>query len=502
MRDSGLGIDIGTTSVKAIISDRESNILFEASRSHDLISLRAGYAEENTLDWERNILSLLTEIAQNFDTSRLTGVCFSGMVPTMIFLDSEGRPLYNSVQQNDARAVDEIDEWKGKLNEDEYFARTGNTINQQVLFPKITWFRKHHPEILEKAAALLGSYNYGAYLLTGRLSVDTNWALESGMWLVREKRWDGDLVRMAGISESLLPEVRESCDVIGYTTADVQTRTGFPAGIPVTAGIADHVASAFSTGVRDEGDLLLKIGGAGDILYATKSLALNKRLFIDYHPIEGTYLLNGCMASSGSIVKWLMEIMGLDDFDRITPESAKLPPGSDGLILLPYFLGEKTPIFDVKARGVFFGLNLSHTRAHMFRAVLEAVAFGFLHHVETLREGGCEVKRVFLSNGGARSPLWKEIVLDVIGRPGTYIANHPGSSMGAAFIAMKSAGADPDWTALDRFIEKGIELGFSRENHRKYQGYYAMYRKLYETLKPRFAELADLNSEEISRGKT
>jgi len=501
MRDSGLGIDIGTTSVKAIISDRESNILFEASRSHDLISLQAGYAEENVLDWKRNVFSLLSEIAQKYDTSRLAGICFSGMVPTMIFLDSDGRPLYNSVQQNDARAVDEIDEWKGRLDEDEYFARTGNTINQQVLFPKISWFRKHHPEILNKAVSLLGSYNYGAYLLTGQLSVDTNWALESGMWLIREKQWDSGLIRMVGIPESLLPVVHESCDVIGYTTEAVQTQTGFPAGIPVTAGIADHVASAFSTGVRDEGDLLLKIGGAGDILYATKSLSLNRKLFIDYHPVEGTYLLNGCMASSGSIVKWLMEIMGLDDFDRITPESAKLSPGSDGLILLPYFLGEKTPIFDVKARGVFFGLNLSHTRAHLFRAVLEAVAFGFLHHVETLKDGGCEVRKVFLSNGGARSPLWKEIVLDVIGRPGTYIANHPGSSMGAAFVAMNGAGIDPEWMALDRFLEKGNELDFSSENHKKYQGYYAMYRKLYENLKPMFAELADLTREESSHEK-
>jgi xylulokinase len=492
MRDTALGIDIGTTSVKAVIADREGNVLFESSRPHDLVSTQAGYAEEDPAIWKEGVFALLREIGSTFDTSRIAGICFSGMVPTLIFLDGEGRPLYNSVQQNDARAVAEIDEWKNRLDEDSYFALTGNTVNQQVLFPKISWFRTHHPEVVAKAGAILGSYNYGAYLLTDELSVDTNWALESGMWRIREKSWDVAVLKAAGVPERLLPHVHESCDVVGATTERVRSRTGFPAGIPVVAGIADHVASAFSTGVREEGDLLLKLGGAGDILYATKALNLNRKLFIDYHPFEGTYLLNGCMASSGSIVKWLMGIMGLENFDRITPEAAKLPPGSEGLVLLPYFLGEKTPIFDVKARGLYFGLNLSHTRAHLFRAVLEAVAFGFMHHIETLRSGGCEVRRVFLSNGGARSPLWKEIVLDTIGHSGTYIADHPGSSMGAAFVALHGVGADPQWAALERFLERGSLIDYSPERHAKYEGYYALYRKLYETVKPLYAELADL----------
>jgi len=496
MRDAGLGFDIGTTSVKATISDINGEIVYETSRSHDLLSPHAGYAEENPADWVRNIYAILAEIANTFDTSRISGICISGMVPTLILLDSDGSPLYNSIQQNDARAVEEIKEWKNKLDEDKYFALTGNTINQQVLFPKISWIRKHYPQIWERTHSILGSYNYATYILTGMLSLDENWALESGMWCVREKCWDSNILNLAELKETYFPSVKKSFDVVGYTTPKIKSMTGFPDGIPVTAGVADHVSSAFSTGVQEEGDLLLKIGGAGDILYATKSLSLNRKLFIDYHPIEGTYLLNGCMASSGSLVKWLMEIMRLPNFDSITPKAEQLPPGSEGLILLPYFLGEKTPIFDTEARGVYFGLNLSHAQAHLFRAVLEAVAFGFEHHVETLQESNHEIKRIFLSNGGARSPLWKQIVLDVIGMPGIYIPDHPGSSMGAAFIAMHSTGADQNWIALHNYLSKGELINFSPENHSKYTKYYDIYRKLYETLKPLFADLANIRTEE------
>jgi xylulokinase len=310
------------------------------------------------------------------------------------------------------------------------------------------------------------------------------------MWLIEEEKWDEEILRIASIPPEKLPPVRRSGEVIGPITKEFAELTGIPAGTPVVVGIADHVASALATGVRNSGDLLLKLGGAGDILFASDTLRMDPRLFIDYHPLENRYLINGCMAASGSIVKWITNLFQDTDFDRLTKEASQLPPGSKDLILLPYFLGEKTPIFDTNARGVFFGLNFGHDRAALFRSVLEAVAYGFYHHVEILQEMKCNVEHVYLSNGGARSPLWKQIVLDVIGKDGTYVPNHPGSCIGAAFIVQKSIGPTQDWQALEHFLSRGESISFSPENHAAYAHRYKIYRELYDSVKHLFPKLS------------
>ncbi len=492
MRDLAIGIDIGTTSVKSIVVSATGEIVWERSISHDLVSLRPGFAEEDASVWWASTQSLLRDIAATIPANRITALAFSGMVPTLVLVGRDGSPLRMSIQQNDARAVAEIRSWKSRIDEDAYFVRTGNTVNQQVIFPTIDWLRLHEPDILAKTVNIMGSYNYMSFRATGVRSLDTKWALESGVWQIEKRQWDREILTKAGIDASLLPPVHEAGDVVGTTTEELRRETGFPAGIPVIAGVAAHGASALATGVRDPGGLRLKLGGAGDVLFASDSLRLDRRLFIDYHPVSGYYLLNGCMAASGSIVKWLMNLLELSDFDALTVEASKLPPGSDRLLLLPYFLGEKTPIFDTEARGVFFGLTLSHGRAHLFRAVLEAVAFGFMHHVQVLEHMGLDIGRVFLSNGGARSPLWKSIVLDVVGRNGMYVPNHPGSCLGAALVALESLGVSSDWSALAGFLKGAVTIEYSPENHQRYRPFFDLYRELYEQSKGLFVKLQSL----------
>ncbi|MEI6875209.1 MAG: FGGY family carbohydrate kinase [Spirochaetota bacterium] len=490
MRDLAVGIDIGTTAIKALVVDMGGQIVHEASLPHELESPRTGFAEESATIWWRNPKSLLAGIARAVDTARLGAVGFSGMVPTLILVDGDGEPLYPSIQQNDARATEEIGHFKTVIDETDFFRRTGNTINQQVIFPKFRWMETHHPELIPRVRYLMGSYNYCTYRLTGVATLERNWALESGMWLVREEEWAQDILHLANISEEMLPPVHASIHVVGTTTAEVELETGFPSGIPVIAGSADHVASALATGVQDDGDLLLKLGGAGDILLATREIKLDPRLFIDYHPLEGRYLLNGCMASSGSIVKWYTAQLGVGDLEDLSLHASGIPPGSDGLILLPYFIGEKTPIFDVDARGVYFGLSLFHTKHHLFRAILEGVAYGFMHHIEVMSEMGLAVRKVYLSNGGARSDLWKRIVLDAVGKPGMYVPNHPGSSLGAAFLAAQGTGMAKNWEGLKSFLAKGVPIPFDPKNHETYQRYFDLYKRLYLSLKPLFGELA------------
>ena len=495
MSENVLGIDVGTTSVKFTIASDEGKILGEYSRPCELISKEAGFAEENANEWWKNVKSLLSEISAKKFSKKIVSIGVTGMVPTLILVDSGGKPLRNSIQQNDARATREIELLKGKIKEDEYFPLTANTINQQIIPPKYLWLRKYEPDNVNKARWIMGSYDFISYKLTSVPHVEMNWALESGMWLVKEKKWHDEILKLLQI-QNLLPPVLKPTDIVGKTTFEIEKETGFPSGIPVVAGSADHIASALAAGVRYEGDLLLKFGGAGDIMFVTDTLRPDRRLFLDYHDIPGKYILNGCMASSGSVVKWFInECSPNTNLDELTRLARRSGVGSQGLLMLPYFLGEKTPIFDTKARGVVFGLDLHHKNADLFRAILESVAFGFKHHIDVIKDMEFKVKRVMMSDGGAKNPLWRQIVVDVIGKDATYIHNHPGSSLGAAFIAGMATGVFKKWSDIDMFLTEKEDVKTNIKDHLTYEKYYKLYRDLYIALKPFYRELYSIKEE-------
>jgi xylulokinase len=277
-------------------------------------------------------------------------------------------------------------------------------------------------------------------------------------------------------------------------TGDSARVTGLAAGTPVVAGCADHVASAFVAGIRRDGDLLLTFGGAGDILLATDRPKPNPRLFLDYHLVPGLFMPNGCMACSGAVLNWIVrELCGRNLGDEPHAEldrfAAELPPGADGLILLPYFLGEKTPIHDPYARGTLVGLGLHHTLGHIWRAALEAVAFGFRHHVEVFEELGQGVRRVVASDGGARSRVWMQIAADVLGHPIELLAGHPGSCLGAAYVAGVAVGAFSGWDEIARYVRPAGVAEPNPANADRYARHYALYREIYEGLKPLYPRL-------------
>jgi xylulokinase len=267
---------------------------------------------------------------------------------------------------------------------------------------------------------------------------------------------------------------------------------GLATGTPVVAGSADHIASAFSAGLKEPGDLLVKLGGAGDILYCIDQMIVDQRLFLDYHVAPGKYLLNGCMATSGSLLKWFRQNLSTEaSFSVLDKEASEVSAGSQGLILLPYFLGEKTPIHDPLARGVWLGLTLSHSRAHMFRSLLEGVAYGFKHHLAVLADRGLSVTKARVTNGGARSDLWKQITADVLGLPLEHVAHHPGSSLGAAFIAGMGVGIFQNWEEIDNFIEIDTVVQPDPVNHERYNRLFKIYLDLYTSLKDTFPRLND-----------
>jgi xylulokinase len=415
------------------------------------------------------------------------------MVPAMVLLDHHGQPVRASIQQNDARSITEVAELRAAVDAREFFTITGGTVNQQNIDPRWRWLCRHEPGVVARTAYLCGSYDFITFRLTGQLSLEENWAAESGLYAVQSHRWHAPYLAHAGIAPAMLPPLHAPTEIVGGIRADVATETGLLAGTPVVAGSADHVAAALAAGLTTDGDVLLKFGGAGDILYCAERPDPDPRFYFDYHDIPGLTLINGCMAASGSLVKWFRNELAADaTLAELDQAAASIEPGADGIIVLPYFLGEKTPLFDPSARGVFAGVMLHHTRAHLYRAVLEAVGYGFQHHLSILAEAGRPIRRVCAADGGSRSALWMQIAADITNHPVEVVGGEAASALGVAFVAAMGAGLFQRWQEIERFITRGATYQPHPAAVAHYQQGFTLYRDLYTRLQTFLPELGAL----------
>ncbi len=488
-----IGLDIGTTSTIAVLVRLPDRVVSVASRPVVLSSPHVGWAEEDPAEWWSNSGEVLREVlaADPEATASLAGICVTGMLPAVVLLDGHGKVLRPSIQQSDGRCGREVAEIAAEVPEADFLPRTGNGINQQLVAAKLRWIERHEPDVFSRIATVFGSYDYVNWKLTGVRAVEHNWALEAGFIDLSDHEIAEDLVALAHIARTAIPPKYTSHALLGRVTAEAAASTGLPAGLPVFGGAADHIASAFAAGLVAPGDVLLKFGGSGDIIVISDTVKPDARLFLDYHLIPGLYAPNGCMAASGSALNWLAALLRPEagterphkELDRL---AAGIAPGSDGMICLPYFLGEKTPIHDPLARGTFTGVSLSHGPGHFWRSLLEAVAYAFRHHLDVLNEIGHRTDRIFASDGGSQSRVWMQIMADVAGRPVHTLKDHHGSSVGAAWVAAIGSGQDVRWEDIGQLVGYG-EVFEPRPDHvAVYDRGYADFRALYETLKPFF----------------
>lgn len=495
-----LGIDIGTTSVKTVLLSSSGRMVAEATRAHDLLSLYRNWAEEQAEIWWSDAVETVRDIGRQIPgcLKQVVSIGCSGMVPAIVMLDADGNPVRNTIQQNDARAIEEIELVTAALDQKELYERTGGTTNQQHIIPRLLWVKRHEPEVWAKTCTVMGSYDYILYKLSGTKALELNWAAESGCYDIHRRTWITEQLEQFEINPQWLPRVVDPMEVAAHTLPEMEALMGLPGGIPIIGGSADHVASTLAAGIIDEGDLLIKFGGAGDILYCTEQLETSPKLFFDYHDVPGRYLINGCMASSGSLVKWYTnEILHSEDpkiLKKLDQEAEKIAPAADGLVVLPYFLGEKTPLFDPNARGVIFGLTLAHTQVHIFRAILESVIYGFKHHIEVIEEMGHIPRQIIATDGGAKSPLWCQIAADVLGAPVKAYPSHPGSALGVAFLAGMQAGIYTDWSQIGSFLTDYKVYTPNPVATEIYGRAYRVYRDLYSQLQPSCESLHTLYS--------
>jgi xylulokinase len=489
-----LGIDVGTTALKAIALEREKGIVAQAEMAHELLSSQAGWAEEDPERWWTTTIESIRRLLKVIPAESIEAISVSGMVPALVILDKSGNPLRLSIQQNDVRASVEVDELRAEVDLKEFLRITGCMPNQQSIDTKWRWLQRHEPEVVEQTMHICGSYDFIVYRLTGHFSLEENWAAESGFYDVVQRSWHHPYLKHARIDPALLPPVHQPIEIVAGVSDEAAKVTGLLPGTPVVAGSADHVAAALASGLTQNGDILLKFGGAGDILYCDSRPDPDPHFYFDYHDIPGLTLINGCMASSGSLVKWFSNTLA----DGMSPkeldlEAQAIEPGAGGIIALPYFLGEKTPIFDPAARGVFAGLMLHHTRAHLYRAILEAVCYGFAHHLELLREAGRPARRVVAADGGSRSGLWMQIAADIVNLPVQVVAGEAASALGTAYVAAMGSGMFNDWNDITRFISQGPIYYPQSTAIPRYRTGLTLYRELYTRLQSYLPELAQLD---------
>jgi xylulokinase len=481
-----LGLDLGTTAVKAVVLDPERGLIASGSLPNTPASPHPGWSEQDAGAWLDNALALIrsTCAAAGVEPSAIAGVGVAGCVPCVIPLDGDDEPLRPALLYNDARAHAEIDELTAELEGARVLERTGAGITQQSAGPKLRWLQRHEPDTWARTHRIAGSYDWLAGRLAETCYSERNWALESGLYDLSTGDYAPDLCAAAGVDSGLFGPIRDPAEVVGGVSATVAGRTGLRAGIPVVAGLADHVSSAFGAGLARHGDLLVKLGGSVDVLACSDHPLLDARLYLDAHPSPGLWLPNGCMASGGSGVRWFQrELAAGAALNVLDAEAAATPPGAGGVVMLPYLLGEKTPLNDPLARGALVGLHLGHGRGHLFRALLESFALGVRHHLEVLSEHGVRPTRARVSNGGASSKLWKQIVADATGLVLEPVVDHPGSALGAAFAAGMGTGVFAAWSDVGRFVALAEPVLPRRDAAPVYDERYRTYRALYEALR-------------------
>jgi xylulokinase len=440
-----LGVDIGTFESKGVLVDGAGVVVAMASKPHKMIVPRPGWAEHRAdQDWWGDFVTITRDLlAQSgIDAKRIACIATSAIGPCMLPVDATGAPLMNGVLYGvDTRAGTQIDALNARVGKDRVLATCGNALTSQSVGPKILWLKQTHPDLYARTAKVLTSTSYLTWKLTGAYVIDHYTAANfSPLYDVNRLDWTQDLAPDI-LPLDRLPCLMWSTEIAGHVTAAAAAETGLAIGTPVTCGTIDAAAEAVSVGVRTAGDMMMMYGSTIFVIQVTAKPVRDPRLWYAPWLFPGAHASMAGLATSGTLTHWFRDQLARDaDFSTLSSEAAASPKGAKGLICLPYFSGERTPIHDPMARGAFFGLDLTHTRGDMFRAALEGIAAGTAHVIETCREMDSAPTRVLAVGGGTRNAVWMQATSDM-GQVAQLVCEKTmGASYGNAFLAACAVG--------------------------------------------------------------
>ncbi len=494
-----VGIDASTTATKSLLMRADGQVVGVASSEYGYETPQPLWSEQHpNLWWQGTIHSIRQVLAQSgIDPAEVKGVGLTGQMHGLVLLDAAGEVLRPAILWNDQRTAAECDEIRARLGREQFIQITGNDALTGFTAPKVLWVRNHEPQVFARVRHILLPKDYVRFQLTGEYAMDKADGAGTVLFDVRQRDWSRTVVEALGIDPAWLPPTFEGPAITGYVTASAAEATGLKAGTPVVGGGGDQSAQAVGVGAVEPGVIALTLGTSGVVFASTDEPFIEPegRLHAFCHAVPGRWHLMGVMLSAAGSLRWYHDTLAPDvDFDTLLTPAASAPPGSEGLLFLPYLTGERTPHPDPLARGAFVGLTVRHTGAHLTRAVLEGVAFGLRDSFELMRSVGAfgqTAPQVRVSGGGAKSALWRQILADVLDAELVTVNTTEGAAYGAALLAAVGAGVYPN---VDAACAATIQLtGRTAPSPASavYRRIYPLYRGLYPALRPTFNAIAE-----------
>jgi xylulokinase len=484
-----VGIDLGTASSKGVLAAADGAVLATAVRSRpgSMSMPRPNWAEADPVRvWWQDVVSISRELADRASRGRISGVCVSGVGPCLVLCDSGDVPVRPAILYGiDMRSTAE----NARYGEQAILSRGGTALSSQAVGPKLLWVRRNEPDAWTRATRWYNSHSFVVRKLTGEYVLDHHTASQCDPFYdIHQMSWFGPWYD--DVAPALpAPRLAWPFEVAGRVTSAAAEQTGLPAGTPVCLGTVDAWAEAFSVGARRPGDLMLMYGSTMFLIQVLARFAAHPQLWATCGVERGSWTVAAGMATSGSLTSWIREFAGNPSYDSLIQRAREVPAGSNGLLVLPYFAGERTPVFDARARGVIAGLHLNHTPAHVFRAAYEGIGFGIRQIMDLLESAIEPAGRLVAVGGGTQGGLWTQIVTDVTGRPQEIPAQTIGASYGDALMAAIGVGLTPpetDWTARAKTVEP------RPQTRQVYDDLYQRYAELYPVTRPIVHYLAQL----------
>ena len=482
-----VGIDLGTSAVKLLLMDGEGKIQKIVSREYPLYFPHPGWSEQKPEDWYEQVMDGMKELIAEADKSKVAGISFGGQMHGLVILDKEDQVIRPAILWNDGRTYEECDYLNNVIGKEKLSEYTANISFTGFTAPKILWVKNKEPENFKKIVKIMLPKDYIAYKLTGVNCTDVSDA--SGMLLmdVKNRRWSKEMCEICGISEEMLPKLYESYECVGTVKPEIARELGIPETVKVAAGAGDNAAAAVGTGTVGDGMCNISLGTSGTIFISSEKLGVDKNNALHaFAHADGHYHLMGCMLSAASCNKWWMdEIIGTSDYGAEQKKIGAL--GENHVYFLPYLMGERSPHNNPNARGTFIGMTMDTTRADMTQAVLEGVAFALRDSFEVAKSLGIKIERTKICGGGAKSPLWKKMIANILNLKVDVIESEEGPALGGAMLAAVACG---EYKNVEEAAAKIVRIVDTVEPEeelvKKYDERYQQFRQIYPACKPLF----------------